>query len=93
MAGSGDLISVTVLFGVISTLFTLVVAMGRAIIKHLQDENTYLKTQRDGVMATLVEVTKAQEQAIVTTGQFVRELAQQQDYERRKNNDQRGGVA
>lgn len=76
---------------IITTLFALVVAMGRAIINHLKAELDKRDAQIAGVLATLVQVTQAQETAIVTTGQFVKELAGQQDYERRRNNERREG--
>ncbi len=77
----------------IVALFGLCGALVRAIIGYLRDENKNLKVERDGVLATLVGAVDNQQDAITATGEFVRELAGQQDYERRKANDRRGGDA
>jgi hypothetical protein len=75
----------------IVALFGICGALVRAIIAYLRDENKTLKTERDGVLATLVGAVDNQQEAITATGEFVRDLAGQQEYERRKANERRGG--
>lgn len=77
----------------IVALFGICGALVRAIIAYLRDENKTLKVERDGVLATLVGAVGNQQDAITATGEFVRELAGQQEYERRRANEGRGGEA
>ena len=85
---------ITVVFiPAIVALFGVCGALVRAIIGYLREEVRNLKTERDGVLATLVAAVDNQQEAITATGEFVRELVGQQEYERRKANDRRGGEA
>jgi hypothetical protein len=93
MGGSLPTIITVAFVPAIAALFTLVVAMGRGIVAYLREENADLQAQRDGVLKTLVEVTKAQEESIVAIGEFVKEMAAQQEYERRRAQERRGGAA